>query len=174
MSLLSSGLFWGIVIVFLGFSIILREIFDVHFPFLRVLFGAVLIWWGVRMIAGGFQKNETVAFSETDSGWDDGKKEYSVVFGRGNFDLFKAPPITSDRKLEVNVVFGNGKLILNDSIPTIVKTNTVFGTTRTPNGTTAAFGETAFRTSTYKEGEPALKIETNTVFGQLEIETKRW
>jgi hypothetical protein len=55
MSLVSSGLFWGIVILLIGLSIILREIFDVHFPFIRVLFGALLNWRGVHMIAGGFQ-----------------------------------------------------------------------------------------------------------------------
>jgi hypothetical protein len=82
--------------------------------------------------------------------------------------------VEQDRKIEVNVVFGGDTLILNDFIPTLVKTNTVFGSTRTPNGTTAAFGESVFRTAAYRDDAPALRIETNTVFGQLEIETRRW
>jgi hypothetical protein len=51
---LSSGAFWGVVIVLVGVGLILREVFHIQFPFLRLLFGLLLIYWGVKIIYQGF------------------------------------------------------------------------------------------------------------------------
>ena len=128
------------------------------------------------MIAGGFNHNWSInsaVFRESKMSDDGMQREYNIVFGNGTIDLFKMEH-TGNRKIEVNVIVGSGTLLLNDSIPTKVKMNTVFGSAQAPDKRTNGFGETSFTTSTYKEGEPYVSIETNVVFGKLEIESKRW
>jgi hypothetical protein len=74
----------------------------------------------------------------------------------------------------VNVVFSQGHLILNDSLPIKVKMNTVFGSSSAPDKSANGFGETTFTTSAYKEGSPYILVDANTVFGKLDIESRKW
>lgn len=176
MSFLSSAAFWGAIIILFGLSIILKEIFHVHIPLVRIIFGLILVYWGVKMIAGGFNRSwnsNSAVFNNVKMEYDGSKKDYNIVFGHGVIDLFKIENQT-DQKIEVNVVFGHGIIILNDSIPIKVSMNAVFGSAEAPDKSANGFGETSFTTSAYKEGEPSVRIEGNVVFGKLEIQSKRW
>lgn len=177
MSFISSAVFWGIIIVLFGLSIILKEIFHVNFPFLRVIFGIILIFWGLRVISGSSWRNtkeNTVMFHSADMNYDESKKEYNIIFGRGNIDLFKSDIPEKRKKIEVNVIFGNGNLILNDSIPARIKMNSVFGNVRSERESVGGFGSSSFTTSAYKDNEPCFEIESNAVFGNLNIENRKW
>ena len=176
MSFLSSGVFWGAIIILFGLSIVLKEIFHVQIPFVRILLGLILVWWGVRMIAGGFNRSwstHSAVFRESKMSYDGSNREYNIVFGSGMIDLFKMEN-KGNQKIEVNVVFGRGTLVLNDSIPAKVAMNAVFGSAQAPDKSANGFGETSYTTSAYREGEPHLFIESNVVFGRLAIESKRW
>jgi hypothetical protein len=176
MSFISSAVFWGAIIILFGFSIILREVFHIHIPFVKIIFGFILIYWGVKMIAGGFNRSwssSSAIFSESKMNYNSSQKEYNIIFGSGTIDLFKIEN-ESNRKIEVNVVFGNGILILNDSIPAKVELNSVFGSAQAPDKSVNALGKTTYTTSAYKEDLPYVFIETNVVFGKLEVQTKRW
>ena len=176
MSFISSAVFWGAIIILFGLSIILREVFHIHIPFVKIIFGFILIYWGVKMIAGGFGRtwnHNSAVFSESKM-YDDGtQKEYNIIFGSGTIDLFKIEN-TGNRKIEINVVFGNGILILNDSIPTKVEMSSVFGSAEAPDKSVNALGKTNYMTSTYKEGEPFVFIDAKVVLGKLEVQSKRW
>ena len=176
MSYLSSAAFWGFIIVLVGLSILLREIFHIHIPFVRILFGFILVYWGVKMIAGGFGRSwssNSVVFNESNMSYDDSKKDYNVIFGSSTIDLFKMENKVG-QKIEVNVVFGNGTLIINDSIPTLVEISSAFGSAQAPDKSVNALGKTSYTTSTYKDGEPCVFIKASVVFGRLEIQSKRW
>lgn len=177
MSLISSAVFWGVIIILLGLSIILKEVFHVHIPFVRVIFGLLFIFWGVKMIAGGFWKSSsrnTAVFSETNINYEDTKREYSIVFGSGTIDLFKMEIPQQNKKIEVNVVFGSGTLVINDSIPMKIEMNSVFGSSVISDKRVNALGKTYDTTTAFKEGEPYILLETNVVFGRLEVKTKKW
>lgn len=177
MSFISSAVFWGIIIVLIGLSIILREVFHINFPFIRVIFGLLLIYWGIKVIVGGFYRNHhhhSAVFSEAKMDARGKGGEYNIVFGNGTIDLFKMETPDRNQKVEVNVVFGSGTLILNDSIPARIEMNTVFGRVRSPERGSGGFGTSSYQTSAYKENEPYVKIEANAVFGNLEIENRRW
>lgn len=177
MSFVSSAVFWGVIIIIFGFSILLREIFHIHFPFLRVIFGMLLIYWGVKVIAGGFRQNwgnSNIVFNEANISDDGSKRDYNIVFGNGTIDLFKMEMPTSNKSIEVNAVFGSGRLILNDSIPTLVEMNTVFGSVNAPDKSKNAFGSSVYTNSAYKEGLPYLKVEANAVFGSIQIQSNKW
>ena len=105
---------------------------------------------------------------------NEGKREYNVVFGSTSVDLFKMQIPTSDQRMEMNVVFGSGKLIINDSIPMRIEMNTVFGSIQAPDRNKGGFGTTHYTTSAYKEGQPSVQLETNAVFGSIQIVSKKW
>ncbi len=177
MSFISTGTFWGVVIILFGLSILLREVFHVHIPFVKILFGIILIYFGVKMIAGGFMKGGTrnaAVFGESEMQYDAKHDDYDIVFGSGTIDLFKIETPAQNRKIEVSVVFGNGELILNDSIPMRIEMNSVFGASIMEDKRINAFGKTHNTTSAYKEGQPYILLETNVVFGKLIIRSKRW
>jgi predicted membrane protein len=178
MSFLSSAAFWGVIIVLIGLSIILREIFHINIPFVRIVFGILLIYWGIKMISGGFgsrwKSNNDVVFNEGKVHYDGDKKDYSIVFGNGTIDLFKIDAPTSRRKIEVNVVFGHGNLIVNDSIPMKIKMTAVFGSAEAPGKTANGFGESIYTTSAYNENDPYILVDATTVFGKTEIENRKW
>jgi len=177
MSYMSSAVFWGVLIIIFGLSIILKEVFHINFPFLRVIFGIFLIFWGIKVISGSSWKNrneDSAIFTSANMNYDKSKKEYNIVFGRGNIDLFKSEKPEKNKKIEVNVVFGNGNLIINDSIPARVEMNSVFGNVRTDKDKTSGFGSASYTTSAYDPNEPHYKIEANAVFGNLVIDNKKW
>ncbi len=177
MSFVSSAVFWGIIIILIGLSIILREVFHIHFPFLRVLFGLLLIFWGLKVLTGRSWKSrnhDAAVFSTANMSYDESKREYNIVFGRGNVDLFKSEVPSQNKKVEINVVFGEGNIILNDSIPAKVEMNSVFGRVRSKDEQTGVFGSSVYTTSAYRQDEPYFQIEANAVFGNINIENKKW
>jgi predicted membrane protein len=177
MSFVSSGLFWGVIIILIGLSIILKEVFHIHFPFLRVLFGVLLIYWGIKVISGNSwksNKGNTSVFSSGNINYSRLEKEYNIVFGKGNIDLFKADIPSENTKLEMNVVFGSADLILNDSVPAMVQMNSVFGNVRSADRQTGGFGSGVFTTPAYSQDKPHYLIEANAVFGNINIDSKKW
>ena len=176
MSFISTGIFWGVVIILFGLSILLREVFHVHIPFVKILFGVILVYLGVRMIAGGLWRktNNTAVFGDAAMQYDDRHDDYDIIFGSGTIDLFKMETPAQNKKVEVSVVFGNGTLIINDSIPMKIEMNSVFGSSVLEDKRINAFGKTYNKTSAYKEGQPYVMLETNVVFGRLTIQSKRW
>jgi predicted membrane protein len=177
MSYLSSGAFWGVIIVLIGLSIILREIFHIHFPILRIVFGVLLLYWGIKVIAGGFNRpwaGHSTVMDQSSVTYGSNHREYNIVFGNGNVDLFKMEKPAHNQKMEMNVVFGNGHLILNDSIPVRVDMSSAFGSVESPDKSTSVLGNSIFQTSAYRENEPFLRIKASAVFGRISIECKRW
>jgi hypothetical protein len=47
--------------------------------------------------------------------------------------------------------------------------NSAFGNAVAPDHSSISFGEYTYRSKSYKEGQPYLKIEADVVFGKLDI-----
>jgi len=177
MNFISSGTFWGVIIILFGLSILLREVFHIHIPFLKIIFGIFLIYMGVRVIAGGSWRNRTgntAVFDESEMQYDPRHDDYDIVFGSGTIDLFKMETPVQKSKIEVSVVFGNGTVIINDSIPMKIEMNSVFGASILEDKRINALGKSYYATSAFKEGQPYVLLETNVVFGRLTIQSKKW
>jgi predicted membrane protein len=106
--------------------------------------------------------------------YDPRHDDYDIVFGSGTIDLFKMETPVQKSKIEVSVVFGNGTVIINDSIPMKIEMNSVFGASIIEDKRINALGKTYNTTSAYKEGQPYVLLETNVVFGKLTIQSKKW
>lgn len=171
MQFLTSGVFWGSLLVLWGISTILNAMFHLHIPFFRIALGLIIIWFGVNLLMGKKggcclgSAHETVVSGETP------KRDYNIIFGRGEIDLTGAKP-EKGREIEVNAIFGHAIVKVSSKTPVRVKGSAVFGNVEFPDGNSIAFGDRVFETEGGKKGGAALEIEANAVFGRLEIQAK--
>lgn len=177
MSFLFGGIFWGLIIVFFGLSILMREVFHIHFPLARIFIGLVFIYMGCRIIAGGYWRhggrysggNSTI-FGNADMRYESGATDYNIIFGNGIIDLTDINTVTGKQNIEANVIFGNGTIRINDSIPAKMEVNAVFGNAVIPDKSMNALGKSYYTTPAYRDGSPYLFIKANVVFGRLIVE----
>ena len=52
MGFLSSGIFWGTIVVIFGISMLLKAVFHIDLPVFRILLGLIVIYFGLRLITG--------------------------------------------------------------------------------------------------------------------------
>lgn len=169
----SSAFFWGGLVVLAGLSIILHAI-GIRIPLFRFAFGLFLIWLGVLTILGGFRRTttrrETVVFeSGTVQGRSD-QREYNAVFGSAVFDLTGLRPDDQRRRIEVNAVFGQARVLIDPAVPVRVEGSAVFGQARFPDDRSVSFGERTYDSPGYRGGEPALELKVAAAFGQVLVE----
>jgi len=164
------GFFWGLLILLLGLSIILRAVFNLNIPLVRIFIAIILIYFGIRMLMGGGWNRPAWVFSKTNiSSTETVQKEYSVVFGSANIDLSGVAIDKDSVKSEINVVFGSAVVKVNPNVPTKIILNSAFAGAKTPDGNTTAMGKYIYKTPSYKEDSPCLLIEADAVFSALEI-----
>jgi hypothetical protein len=169
--------FWGLLILLFGLSILMREVFHVHIPFVRIFIGIMFVYFGCRIIAGGFWRHSgwyggnNAVFGNANMQYESGVSDYSVVFGNGIVDLTSINTVTANQRINVDVVFGNGTVKLNDSIPAKVELSTAFGSAVTPDRTINALGKSYYTTPAYRDGAPYLFVKADVVFGRLVIQT---
>jgi predicted membrane protein len=184
MGFIFSGLFWGIILILLGISVIINIVFHIHIPFFRIVIALILIYMGIRVLIGDHwrsarwssSKTGSVAmFSDTVCNRISGE-EYSVVFGRSTFDaetIFSGD--SSKSSCKINTVFGSSVLIVPTSMPCVVRITAAFGSVRLPDGSIVSFGQTIYNNDasrTNPEGSAIKTIELNVVFGGSEIEER--
>lgn len=174
MNFLFSSIFWGIVIIFFGLSIIFKAVFNLDVPVFRIVFSIIIIYIGLSMLTGtsGIKntKNKAV-FQEKKLEYQKNVSEYSVIFSKGDLDLTKII-LTENKSIEYNVVFGSGELTINSKTPAKITASAAFGETKLPDGNSVSFATTVYKTKAYKEGEKYLDLKVNAVFGGLEIKEK--
>ena len=166
------AVFWGIVLVIIGLSMVFKIIFNVSL--FRIFFGIFIIFIGIRILFG--PKIFPVSKKHTDTIFEEKKytsvagnrTEYNVVFGKSAYD-FRNIDISSDKtkKIKINIVFGSAKIRLNKEVPYLVKTETIFGKSKLPNGNTIHFGDLEY--SNNKSDSSRLIVHTSVVFGSLDI-----
>ncbi|MBN1414031.1 MAG: hypothetical protein JW973_02930 [Bacteroidales bacterium] len=169
---MSSSVFWGIILILIGLSLILKVAFNVDFPFFKLLFAFFLIYLGIRIFIGKdfrlfseVNDEQTVIFSHRTITHVENGREYNIIFGYGVFDLRKLQ-YSQDEQLSIklNTVFGNTEMLINDTLPLEIEAHTVFAGCKMPDGNATAFGEAKYR-DTSNSNVPLLRIESNTIFG---------
>jgi predicted membrane protein len=176
MGFLTSGVFWGAIIILFGLSILLKEILHVHIPLTRIIFGIILLYIGIKVIAGGFGRSShgQTVFGSSTSEYKSGQKEYNIIFGSGVVDLSKMNTLIQNEKIEVNTIFGSGVIRVNDKLPLEIRGTAAFGNVVMQNKDASGFGEVYYTSPAYQQGQPHLTIHANAVFGKLTIENSGW
>lgn len=176
MGCLSSGIFWGVLIIIIGILVLIRVIFGVHIPIFSLIIGLLLVYFGVRIITGMSccRKSREVIFesSKIETGTASGK--YDVVFGRNIVDLTGVELKSGVKGVEVNTIFGSSVIKIDPAMPVKIRASSAFGSARLPDGNMAAFGEYTYKSDTLKQADTStyLLINLNVVFGSAEIVTK--
>ena len=174
MGFLFSGIFWGIIVVLLGLSIILNVAFGVRIPFVRIIFGLILIYWGISLVVGAsfrVKSSGTSVFAETEvTATEAGRQD--ILFGRGTIDLTRVALKPGVNRYSVNTVFGSSVIRLDPAMPVKVVASSAFSGVRMPDGANVAFGETTYRSSGLKEDSTYLLVKVSVVFGSTEVVTR--
>lgn len=181
-------MFWGILFLLIGASIILNHVFGIDLPIFRIVFGLWLVYLGVKILFGGFGINFSANKIKTDSEIlfiegqfeyppKDVKKmksnsdeEYVTIFGKSSIDLTQ---LEKDKKIEVefSTVFGKTEILVPAGRSVKLVSDVVFGSIDFPNRNSSAFGKTVFQTEPFNDSD-AIIIHADAVFGQINITPK--
>ncbi len=172
---INPGFFWGLILVIIGISIILKIVFGINT--FRVLIALLLILTGILILFGTkglFRYRSTgkenifgdriVHESPRD------KTEYNVVFGKTVYD-FRHFQFTEEKtvRIKLNTVFGSSVIRINNEIPVKVKVDAAFSGAELPDGNTIAFGTSYYYTPSFREPEKHFFIDADVVFGHLQL-----
>ena len=135
-----TSLVFGVIILLLGLSIIIKVVFKIDFPVFKILLGLFFLYLGLRMIFGGSflfrhsdsgssifgSRNNSVHREYNSSGkndWDsddndDDTNTGKTFSGKKNYDIIFGSSVIDLREIE-----------LKDKVTTI-NINTIFGSTK--------------------------------------------
>jgi hypothetical protein len=174
---MAPGIFWGIILVIVGLSIIFRIIFDVNL--FRVLIAVLLILLGIKILVGNKgifsfsqAKNDVIFSEKIFSGTPNNRTEYNVLFGKSVFD-FRDIDFRDEEniRIKINTIFGAAEVKINENSPVKIKVGAAFAVAKMPNGNTVAFGSSQYVSNTYDASRNYLYIDANTMFGGLEVKS---
>ena len=170
---LFSGLFWGILLMIGGILFIVRNYVNVNIPIFRILFGLLLIYWGLSIIFGGFvhtdshsavfSGNKTLKLTEDNN-------EYNIIFGSGEIDLTDYNMLMRMKRIEVNAIFGQAIVTVPDNVTIKLDANAVFGEAKTPKKKSVFIGENK-GVINEMQGTEQIEMEVNAIFGSVEVKT---
>lgn len=177
LTFLASGIFWGIVLILLGISVIIKVAFNVDIHLFRILFAVLFIAVGVEILLNGqgwkgaFNSGQGILFGEGRLKWDTArqKNEYNVLFGKGDIDLTEVPLTNGKAELELNTIFGASFVTLNESLPVRITVDSAFAGAIMPDGSTVAFGSQEYKTPAYGKTTNSLEIRAHVVFGSIKF-----
>lgn len=168
---LFDNIFWGVLFIFIGVILILKYLFHLNIPVGRVVVAFFLVYCGIIIAFGGriYSQNNggNMIFNSGEMNIADKDSEYNIIFSSGTVDLTSTP--VKSKKIEINCVFSKGTVIIGRDMPVVVKANSAFGATNLPDNTSISFGEHTYSSGGYTDSSDCLIIETNSVFGQLDI-----
>lgn len=174
MNFIFSGLFWGLILVLLGLSVILKSVFHIDIPLVKILMAIILIYWGITLLVGktSHGSDDIIMFKNTKMNLNNGQNEKTILFGSGIIDLTDISLAEGRYDLDVNVIFGSGVIYIPEDIPAVIKVSVVFGEGRFPNGSSEVFGDETFKTENLDKNQPYLNLNMDVVFGSGVIITK--
>ena len=172
---MGAGLFWGALLLVLGISLIIKVVFNIDFPIFKIIIGAFFIFLGLKVLfgrvlipEGKIGPHETI-FTEREYDTPENGKEYTVVFGKGVYDFTDVDLGNGDFNAKVSTVFGGSVIRIDDSMPVKIDADAVFAGAELPDGNTAVFGSTHYRSDSYSPDSASLNIKVDVVFGGVQI-----
>jgi predicted membrane protein len=166
----NSGVFWGILIVVIGVSLLVKHIFHLDFPIIKVVIGMALILIGIRFMFSKSHKHteftyqdskeNSVVFGNKQMVFNEDQGEYNSVFSSAVLDFTKIDKST-DYKIKVNSVFGDLKILVNNRTKVVLESDVVFGNISNPN---------EFQNmDSLDSNQIVLKLKASAVFGSIKI-----
>lgn len=170
----SSEIFWGSILIIFGLSVLIKAIFGIDLPLMRVIFGGLLIYLGFSMVTSWKnyshcgKNSRTIWFSTISTTPDTIKSEYRVSFSSIRIDLRSVPIDQIPSKIFIDAHCSSVLLITNPDVPTLINIDARFASTKLPNNETVAVGNTVYMTHD-QQVKPVLEISANLVMSNFEI-----
>ncbi|NCO24785.1 MAG: hypothetical protein COZ07_06405 [Candidatus Infernicultor aquiphilus] len=167
------GYFMGIVFLVIGIVLLLNSIFNFNVHTFKLIVGIVIVLFGVFILFNGFgfQDSRSIIFREGIIRVSEVQDEYNIVFASGTIDLSKVKIEGEVKKIEVNAIFADGKVILNPDVPTLIKASSAFGELELPDRSSVIFSSQKYKIGDISTNQGYLEIEANAVFGKLKFIT---
>lgn len=175
MPFIFSSLFWGVMLLLLGASMILRAVFNLDIPVFRIIFALVIIYFGVKLLIGrhAFKSSDNYTmFRNTSSKISDLGEDYSIIFGKSNIDLTQVDLSTSVQKTSVDIIFGSANILIDPDIPMKINISTIFADCKLPQRNINFFGDSEYKTPSYVAGENFLELNIDVIFGNAVVIAK--
>src|SRR5438477_4469457 len=176
MNIIFRETYWGALIILAGVLLIIRNVFKIDLPVMGIIFPIFIITLGVSLLSGyrggesrHWGNGKSTVFGDEQFDNVAGDEHYSVVFGKGSYDLRSLRPVDKDIRVDISCAFGGVEILINPAIAMKIKVSAAFGGGEMPDGRTVAFGERTYKTPAYREGSPAVNVKASTAFGGIEI-----
>jgi predicted membrane protein len=175
---MGGSLFWGIVLIIIGIGLIIKVVFHVEIPIMKILFAFFFIYLGIRILIGNWGTH-VFRSGPDDVVFGQGKfvhehlvpKEQSIIFGNGSIDFRQININALPAEVEINTVFGGCEIHIKKESPVKIKVDAAFAGVSLPNENKTVFGSAFYQTESYEETKPHLFIKASAVFSELKIIT---
>jgi predicted membrane protein len=170
---LFGGVFMGIVFLTIGIILLLNSFFNFNINIFKLTIGILIVLFGVFVLFNGFgfQDSGNIVFREGIIRVSEVQDEYNIIFASGTVDLSKVKIEGEVKKIEVNTIFAEGKVILNPDVPTLIKASSAFGELKLPDSSSVVFGSQKYKIGEISADQGYLEIEASAVFGALKFIT---
>lgn len=167
-----SSMIWGVALILLGLSLIIKTIFGISIPFLRILIGILFLYAGISLITGldsySNKQIRTVIFKKEHLNIQHPYRSYNILFANGTIDLSSLQPV-EPTTIDVNVLFGLGVIKLSPKVPTAIYAESFVGGLQLPDETIINWGKKRYFIAANKHSA-LLNLNAKAVFGNLIIE----
>ena len=170
---LFGGAFMGIIFLVIGVILLLNSFFNFNISVFKLTVGVVIVLFGVFILFNGFgfQDSRNIVFREGIIRVSEVQDEYNIIFASGTVDLSKVKIEDEVKKIKVNTIFAEGKVILNPDVPTLIQASSAFGELKLPDSSSVVFGSQKYRIGEISANQGYLEIEASAVFGKLKFIT---
>ena len=170
---LFGGVFMGIIFLTVGIILLLNSFFNFNINMFKLIIGIVIVLFGVFVLFNGFgfQDSRDIVFKEGIIRVSEVQDEYNIIFASGTVDLSKVRVEDEVKKIEINTIFAEGKVILDPDVPTLIKASSAFGDLKLPDRSSVVFGSQKYRIGDVSTNQGYLEIEASVVFGSLKFIT---
>ena len=157
------SLFWGLLLVVLGLSLIIRIVFNVDFPIFKIFIAFVLIYFGIKILFGSFGTKvhlfkggeKDIIFGEKNFSDFEENGEYNTIFGKGTYDFRGFDLRNQKNHVKVSTIFGGSIIKLDRDMPVRIRVESAFAGADLPNGNSAVFGTTTYESPTFDQNKPS-------------------
>lgn len=172
------AVFFGVLVVLAGVSVLLGALFHIHFPLVRTAFALLLVFFGVRILVGAWGPRSAELASAGSAVMSDlhfaptqaaPSFKYDVIFGRGVIDLTRLPKPERPMLVEVNAIFGSALVTIDPAWSIVVEGSSAFGEVRMPDQSMTAFGTARYRPRGQERDAALVQVRCNAVFGSCQI-----
>jgi len=167
------GVFMGIIFLTVGIILLLNTFFNFNINVFKLTIGILIVLYGVFILFNGFgfQDSGNIVFREGIIRVSEVQDEYNIIFSSGTVDLSKVKIEGEVKKIEVNTIFAEGKVILNPDVPTLIRASSAFGELELPDRSSVIFSSQKYRIGDISADQGYLEIKASAVFGRLKFIT---